>query len=175
VMARVLPVPAPARTTIGPVGSAATARCSGSRAARIVSADGGPAPVRASRAFDDYGHGTHVAGLIAGTGMASGGEYRGLAPNVRLVALKVLDASGAGLTTNVIRAIDFAVANRVRLGIDVINLSLGSSSEFTPMRDAIDYAVAMLKGEDVPERVILKPTKITKENAEEWYAKATVE
>ncbi|HQK77832.1 MAG TPA: substrate-binding domain-containing protein, partial [Candidatus Hydrogenedentes bacterium] len=41
--------------------------------------------------------------------------------------------------------------------------------------EAIDYAVAMLKGEDVPERVILKPTKITKENAEEWYAKATVE
>lgn len=41
--------------------------------------------------------------------------------------------------------------------------------------EAIDYAVAMLRGEDVPERVILKPTKITKENAEEWYAKATVE
>ena len=41
--------------------------------------------------------------------------------------------------------------------------------------EAIDYAVTMLKGEDVPERVILKPTKITKENAEEWYAKATVE
>ncbi len=41
--------------------------------------------------------------------------------------------------------------------------------------EAIDCAVAMLQGKDVPERVILKPTKITKENAAEWYAKATVE
>ncbi|HOF39379.1 MAG TPA: substrate-binding domain-containing protein [Candidatus Hydrogenedentes bacterium] len=41
--------------------------------------------------------------------------------------------------------------------------------------EAIDYAVAMLKGEAVPERVILKPTKITQENAQEWYMKATIE
>lgn len=41
--------------------------------------------------------------------------------------------------------------------------------------EAIDYAVAMLKGEEVPERVILKPAKITKENAAEWYEKATIE
>ena len=41
------------------------------------------------------------------------------------VILKVLDASGAGYTSDVIRAIDFAVANRTRLGIDIINLSLG--------------------------------------------------
>lgn len=41
--------------------------------------------------------------------------------------------------------------------------------------EAIDYAVAMLKGEEVPERVILKPAKITKDNADEWYAKATIE
>ena len=41
--------------------------------------------------------------------------------------------------------------------------------------EALDYAVAMLKGEDVPERVILEPTKITEENAAEWYEKATIE
>lgn len=41
--------------------------------------------------------------------------------------------------------------------------------------EAIDYAVALLKGEEVPERVILEPTKITKENAAEWYEKATIE
>ena len=52
-------------------------------------------------------------------------EYRGLAPNVRLVVLKVLDKTGAGFTSDVVRAIDFAVANRAALGIDVINLSLG--------------------------------------------------
>ena len=51
--------------------------------------------------------------------------YHGLAPNVQLLVLKVLDASGAGYTSDVVRAIDFAVANRNKFGIDVINLSLG--------------------------------------------------
>jgi serine protease AprX len=75
---------------------------------------------------DEYGHGTHVAGTIAGSGALSArSEYRGLAPNVDLVVLKVLDENGAGFTSDVVRAIDFAVANRSRLGIDIINLSLG--------------------------------------------------
>src|SRR2546430_2670845 len=52
-------------------------------------------------------------------------EYRGLAPKVKFVVLKVLDKTGAGYTSDVIRAVDFAVANRSTLGIDVINLSLG--------------------------------------------------
>src|SRR2546430_2498585 len=52
-------------------------------------------------------------------------EYRGLAPKVKFVVLKVLDKTGAGYTSDVIRAVDFAVANRSSLGIDVINLSLG--------------------------------------------------
>jgi serine protease AprX len=80
----------------------------------------------AATPFDDYGHGTHVAGTIAGSGaLSSGREYRGLSPSVHLVVLKVLDANGAGFTSDVIRAVDFAVANRDRLGIRVINLSLG--------------------------------------------------
>jgi serine protease AprX len=75
---------------------------------------------------DGYGHGTHVAGTIAGSGaLSSKREYRGLAANVSLVVLKVLDSTGAGYTSDVIRAVDFAVANRSKFGIDVINLSLG--------------------------------------------------
>jgi serine protease AprX len=81
---------------------------------------------KATSAFDDYGHGTHVAGTIAGSGALSTNKaYRGLAPNVQLVVLKVLDADGAGLTSDVVRAIDFAIANKGKFGIDVINLSLG--------------------------------------------------
>ena len=81
---------------------------------------------KSTSAFDDYGHGTHVAGTIAGSGALSVNKsYRGLAPNVQLVVLKVLDANGAGLTSDVVRAIDFAVANKSKFGIDVINLSLG--------------------------------------------------
>jgi len=81
---------------------------------------------QATSAFDDYGHGTHVAGTIAGSGALSTNKaYHGLATNVQLVVLKVLDATGAGYTSDVVRAIDFAVANKSKFGIDVINLSLG--------------------------------------------------
>ena len=80
----------------------------------------------ATSPFDDYGHGTHVAGTIGGSGALSrSNDYRGLAPNVRLIVLKALDKNGAGYTSDVIRAIDFAVENRARLGISIINLSLG--------------------------------------------------
>jgi len=80
----------------------------------------------ATSAFDDYGHGTHVAGTIAGNGALSTNKaYHGLAPNVQLLVLKVLDASGAGYTSDVVRAIDFAVANKSKFAIDIINLSLG--------------------------------------------------
>ena len=80
----------------------------------------------ATTPFDDYGHGTHVAGTIAGSGALSRGyDYRGLAPSVRLIVLKALDKTGAGYTSDVIRAIDFAVANKGRFGIHIINLSLG--------------------------------------------------
>lgn len=75
---------------------------------------------------DGYGHGTHVAGTIAGTGALSASrDYRGLAPGARLLVLKVLDASGGGYTSDVIRAIDFVVENRAKFGIQIMNLSLG--------------------------------------------------
>mgnify|MGYP003351707175 FL=1 len=74
---------------------------------------------------DGYGHGTHVAGLIAGSGANSYGKYVGTATNARLIGLKVLDATGAGYTSDVIAAVDFARTNKAALGIDVINLSLG--------------------------------------------------
>ncbi len=75
---------------------------------------------------DDYGHGTHVAGLIAGSGdLSSGKRYRGVAPKARIIALKVLDHNGAGNTSDVISAIEFVTANKDQLGVDIINLSLG--------------------------------------------------
>src|SRR5262249_47963483 len=54
---------------------------------------------KAAAPSDAYGHGTHVAGLIASAGtLASGASYQGLGPKVRLVGMKVLDGSGAGRT-----------------------------------------------------------------------------
>src|SRR5688500_7609019 len=79
----------------------------------------------ATAPYDDNGHGTHVAGLIGGSGLTSLGVYRGVAPNVSLIGLKVLTASGGGSTSNLIAAVEFATANKKALGIDIINMSLG--------------------------------------------------
>ena len=77
-------------------------------------------------AYDDYGHGTHVAGIIAGNGHDSQGRRRGIAPGATLLVEKVLDANGQGYISNVIAAIDYAIANRDALGIRVINLSVAA-------------------------------------------------
>src|SRR5439155_4688077 len=75
--------------------------------------------------YDDFGHGTHVSGLIASRGTLSDGLYSGVAPKARVISLKALDAHGLGRTSSVISAIEYAIANRAALGIDVLNLSLG--------------------------------------------------
>src|SRR5262245_38677915 len=76
--------------------------------------------------YDDYGHGTHVAGIIAGDGFDSDGARTGIAPAANLVVLKVLDGSGRGYVSDVIAALDYAVAERAALNIRVISLSVAS-------------------------------------------------
>jgi serine protease AprX len=112
--------------------------------------------------YDDYGHGTHVSGLIGGSGKSSEGDcdeigrdgkfhrfkvrvYQGVAPDARIISLKVLNSAGGGLTSDVINAIEFAVANRRRLKINVINLSLGhpiyEPQATDPLVQAVEAAV----------------------------------
>jgi serine protease AprX len=76
--------------------------------------------------YDDYGHGTHVAGIIAGNGADSNGARTGIAPKARLVVLKVLDGDGRGRISDVIAAIDYAVSHRSEFNIRVLNLSIGA-------------------------------------------------
>ena len=96
-------------------------------------------------AYDDYGHGTHVAGIIAGDGHDSGGRRRGVAPGATLLVEKVLDASGQGYISNVIAAIDYAIANKDALHLRVINLSVAAgvyeSYETDPLTLAARRAV----------------------------------
>ena len=75
---------------------------------------------------DEFGHGTHVAGIIAGNGFDSRGARMGVAPEAHLVGLKVLDAQGNGYMSNVIAAIDHAIAVKDLYNIRVINLSVAS-------------------------------------------------
>lgn len=77
--------------------------------------------------YDDFGHGTHVSGIIAGNGRDSSGAYAGVAPGASLVSLKVLDGTGKGVISDVIAALDYAVTNRVAFNIRVINLSVGAN------------------------------------------------
>ena len=99
----------------------------------------------ASSPIDEYGHGTHVAGLIGSNGASSNGKYAGVAPGINILALRVLDKKGSGRTSNVIAALEFAVANKNRFGIKVVNLSLGhpiyESAASDPLVQAVEAAV----------------------------------
>ncbi len=72
-------------------------------------------------ADDQNGHGTHCAGIIAGTGEASGGRYKGVAPGALLMNARVLDSEGTGELSDIIASIEWAVDN----GADVISISIG--------------------------------------------------
>ena len=87
-------------------------------------------------AVDRYGHGTHVASLIAGTGAASRGARRGVAPDADLVIGKVLDDSGGGSDSGVIAGMEWAASRA-----DVVNMSLGGwdpSDGTDPLSVALD-------------------------------------
>ncbi|MBU4456210.1 MAG: S8 family serine peptidase, partial [Nanoarchaeota archaeon] len=73
--------------------------------------------------IDDQGHGSHVAGIAT----SQDPTYQGVAPGAKIVAIKVLDNAGNGVTSNVIAGIDWCIANSSKLNISVISLSLGES------------------------------------------------
>jgi serine protease AprX len=99
---------------------------------------------------DYFGHGTAVAGVINGNGLASSGPdafrtFRGLAPGARLFSLRALQADGTGRASDVIMAIDWVIRNADKKNIRVLNLSLGhpiyESYETDPLCRAAAAAV----------------------------------
>ncbi|WP_203780751.1 S8 family serine peptidase [Paractinoplanes rishiriensis] len=91
--------------------------------------------------IDSYGHGTHMAGIIAGNDPATG--FEGLAPGAKLISLKVAAADGAADVSQVIAAIDWVVTHRndPGLNIRVLNLSFGTDSTQSALLDPLSYAV----------------------------------
>ncbi|MFI0418438.1 S8 family serine peptidase [Spongiactinospora sp. 9N601] len=87
-------------------------------------------------AVDRNGHGTHVAATVAGSGAASGGKGKGVAPGASLYVGKVLNAKGEGSLSQIVAGMEWAAAQRV----DVINLSLGTS-EPSDGRDPLSRAL----------------------------------
>ncbi len=93
---------------------------------------------------DPYGHGTHIAGIIAGDGGASyvaGRDYTGMAPGASLINFKVLDERGHGYISNVVAAIDQAISIRNVYNIKVINLSLAAPPIDSYVNDPMCRAV----------------------------------
>ena len=81
-----------------------------------------------SEAYDDYGHGTHVCGILAGNGSMSGGRYRGIIPGARLVVGKILDARGDGAAEDMIRGMSWILDLKERFNVRLLNLSIGISN-----------------------------------------------
>ncbi len=90
---------------------------------------------------DGYGHGTFVAGLIAGNGASSNGAYTGEAPGAGLVSVKVAGASGQTDLATVIAGVGWTVANQANDNIRVLNLSLGYLPVESTVLDPLDQAV----------------------------------
>jgi serine protease AprX len=104
----------------------------------------------ATRPGDEYGHGTHIAGLIASTGVESNEQYEGVAPAATLYGFRVLDDKGRGRVSDVVTALEFIVANKQSSApdafkIDIINLSIGhpiyEPASTDPLVRAVEKAV----------------------------------
>jgi serine protease AprX len=90
---------------------------------------------------DSYGHGTFVAGLIAGNGVSSNGQFSGEAPGARLVSIKVAGADGTTHLGTVISGLQWAVDHQRSYGIKVLNISLGFQPSTTTVSNPVDQAV----------------------------------
>ncbi len=101
-----------------------------------------------TRYLDGYGHGTHMAGIIAGrdSAVTAGNEnddkyFAGMAPDAKIVNVKVGAGDGATDVSQVIAAVDWVVAHKVDHNIRVLNLSYGTNSAQSPAVDPLAHAV----------------------------------
>ncbi len=105
----------------------------------------GNANESAGSASDNFGHGTHVAGIIAGDGDESNGIMAGIAPAANLINVKVLGDDGSGYVSDVIEGIQWVIQNKNRYNIRVMNLSMGhpvtESYKTDPLTQACETAV----------------------------------
>ena len=84
---------------------------------------------RRQSCYDDSGHGTHVAGILAGSGKLSAGMYSGMAPAATILAAKVLDHSGNGNVESVLRGIEWLKSMRQEHPLRIVNISVGTQPE----------------------------------------------
>jgi len=95
--------------------------------------------------YDDNGHGTHVAGIIAGNGYSSRGVYTGIAPEANILAIKALNKRGSGNMSDIIAAIEYAVETKDEYNTKILNLSFGSPANLHYEKDPLCKSVRRAK------------------------------
>lgn len=95
--------------------------------------------------YDDFGHGTHVAGIACGNGLLSQGRYMGIAPDSLIISIKALDKNGNCTLSNMTKAVNWVCRNKNLYNIKILNLSFGSNYDYdfpesTAMLKAIEAA-----------------------------------
>jgi serine protease AprX len=91
--------------------------------------------------IDSYGHGTFVAGLIAGSGAGSNGAVKGVAPEANIFSVKIAGRDGTTDIFRLLAALEFVTLHKDAFGIRVLNLSLGSDSTQSYLVDPLNFAV----------------------------------
>ena len=94
--------------------------------------------------IDPYGHGTHVAGIVSGSGNGSGDQYRGSARDAKLLSLRILDDHGNGTMSDVMAALDWLLQYGAYFDVKVVNLSLGKQISESNTTDPLVQAVEQL-------------------------------
>jgi serine protease AprX len=122
----------------------------------------------AAHCADTFGHGTFMAGLIAGNGNSSNGKRKGTAPGANIVSVKASGYDGSTDVSTILAGIQWVVAHRDTYGIRVLNLSLGTDSSqdyrLSPLNYAVErawdagIAVVVSAGNSGPDaRTVMKP------------------
>jgi serine protease AprX len=94
--------------------------------------------------IDLYGHGTHIAGIVAGNGNDSNGKYKGIAPGATLVGLKISDDLGLAFESDVVKALQWIYDNKAQYNIRIINLSINSGTEASYHTSPLNAAAEIL-------------------------------
>lgn len=87
--------------------------------------------------YDDNGHGTHVCGILCGSGRLSRGRYRGMAPGARLVVGKVLDEKGDGSTETMLEGMEWVLRIQRQYNIQILNISVGIGDMREPEKEKV--------------------------------------
>ncbi len=90
-----------------------------------------------SRFYDDNGHGTHCAGILAGNGYSSKGKYKGIAPEANILSIKVLDENGNGNTSDILSTVQWIIENKEVYKTRIVNFSLGAIAQYRERRDPL--------------------------------------